>query len=169
MNFPDRKELTNKKVEELKRKGLLMDDDPDKYIEEDGFDRSPQLEITEESKSYSWTRVYLSEEIDIEKGDDITLIYSPTGEELDIVFATYNKSSLTKDKDGDSVVDYDPEDDKKVLCLMVDIDKINTSIEIPFLRTLFRSGKWYEHQLLKRNDLKFMYKDNELDYYSVDF
>lgn len=169
MNFPDRKELKNKRIQELKSKGLLADKDPSMYIDDDGFDRSPEVKVTEESKSYSWARVYLSEEIDIEKGHSVTLEYTPTGEELDLVFATYNKSSQTKNKEGENVVDYDPEDDKKVLCLMVDIDQINTSREIPFLRTLFKSGKWYEHQLLKRSDLKFMYKDTELDYYSVDF
>lgn len=169
MSFPDRKELTNKKIQELKKKGLLMDENPNKYVEEDGFDRSVEMEVTEDSRSYSWTRLYLSEEVDIEKGDVVTLTYQPTGEQMELIFATYNKSSLTKDKYGEDVVDYNPEDDKKVLCLMVDIDEVNNNIEIPFLRTLFKASKWYDHQLLKRNDLKFEVNGEELDYYSVDF
>jgi len=167
MDFPDRKELKNKKIQDLKKKGLLMDENPNKYIEEDGFDRSVEMEVTEDSKSYSWTRLYLSDEADLEKGDIVTLTYQPTGEQMELIFATYNKSSLTKDQE--DVVDYNPEEDKKVLCLMVDIDEVNNNIEIPFLRTLFKSSKWYDHQLLKRNELKFEVKGEELDYYSVDF
>jgi hypothetical protein len=167
MDFPDRKELKNKKIQDLKKKGLLMDENPNKYIEEDGFDRSVEMEVTEDSKSYSWTRLYLSDETDLEKGDIVTLTYQPTGEQMELIFATYNKSSLTKDQE--DVVDYNPEEDKKVLCLMVDIDEVNNNIEIPFLRTLFKSSKWYDHQLLKRNELKFEVKGEELDYYSVDF
>lgn len=168
MKFPDRKDLKNKKIQKLKEKGLLVDEDPNKYVEDDGFDRSPEIKITEESKYYSWTRLYLSEKVEIEKGDVINLTYQPTGEEMELIFATYNKSSLNKNKE-DEVVNYDFEDDKKVLCLMVDIKEVENNIEIPFLRTLFKESKWYEHQLLKRNDLKFEVNGEELDYYSVDF
>jgi len=172
MNFPSREELSDKskkKIEELKKKGWLVDQ-PNSYIDEDGFNRSVNFEVTEESKIYSWSRVYLTEEFDgLVSGDVITITYVPTGEKLNLTFATYNKKGLVKDNE--SVVGYNPDDDKKVICLMVDINEVNTDNSIPFLRTLFKSGRWYQHQLLKRTDLTFecLEKNMVLDYYSVDF
>jgi hypothetical protein len=54
---------------------------------------------------------------------------------------------------------------------MVDERIINTSDEIPFIRTLFKSGIHYEYQLMKREELKFILEKNELvlDYYDCDF
>ena len=36
------------------------------------------------------------------------------------------------------------EDDKKVLCLMIDEKTVNFSEEIPFIRTLFKTGRHFE-------------------------
>ncbi|CAG7580259.1 MAG: hypothetical protein SLAVMIC_00326 [uncultured marine phage] len=172
MQFPSRDELQDKKnsrIEELKKRGLLVDE-PTKYIDDDGFDRSVETQVTEESKSFSWSRIYLSEEYDLESGDTITITYTPTGESLDVTFATYDKKGLNKDQEGKIVVDYTPEDDKKVICLMIDTNQVNADITIPFIRTLFKSSKWYQHQMLKRTDLKFECKEKniQLDYYSAD-
>src|SRR5690606_32402188 len=105
----------------------------------------------------------------IQKGDEIRVKYNPTGEYIDLTFATYNKKGMDRDKIG--ITDYISGDDKTVLCLMVDIEEVNKSINIPFLRTLFKSSKWYQHQLLRRTDLSFIIKENnqEFEYFSVDF
>jgi hypothetical protein len=54
---------------------------------------------------------------------------------------------------------------------MVDERVVNFSNEIPFIRTLFKTGRYYEYQLVKRNELLFVNKRNGviLDYYDCDF
>lgn len=174
MKFPSREELEIKKakrIQELKDRGLLIDE-PIKYIDEDGFDRSVEFEVAEESKIYSWIRLYMSDEVDdMISGDVVKITYVPTGESTEVTFATYNKVGLNKDG-GETVIDYNQEEDKKVLCLMVDINEINSDTSIPLLRTMFKGSKWHQHQLLKRNDLKFECEEKGIvfdTYYSVDF
>ena len=127
--------------------------------------------IVEEQKIYFWIRLYLSEEDpNIEVGDDIVLEWTPTGEKLDTKFIAYGKSGLEKDHQGE-VVNYNPEDDKKVLCLMIDEKMVNFNENIPFIRTLFKTGRHYEYQLVRRDELIFVNKKNGhiLDYYDCDF
>ena len=46
----------------------------------------------EKQKVYFWIRVYLSEEVpELEPGDDITIKYMPSGEELITKFICYSK------------------------------------------------------------------------------
>lgn len=127
--------------------------------------------IIEEQKIYFWIRLYLSEEDqNIQRGDDIVITYNPSGEELVTKFICYGKSGLERDHN-DEVINYNPDDDKKVLCLMVDENVINYSEEIPFIRTLFKTGRHYEYQLMRRDELLFINKRNGfiLDYYDCDF
>jgi hypothetical protein len=127
--------------------------------------------IIEEQKIYFWIRLYLSEEDqNIQIGDDIVITYNPSGEELVTKFICYGKSGLERDHN-DEVINYNPDDDKKVLCLMVDENVINYSEEIPFIRTLFKTGRHYEYQLMRRDELLFINKRNGfiLDYYDCDF
>lgn len=127
--------------------------------------------IIEEQKIYFWIRLYLSEEDqNIQIGDDIVITYNPSGEELVTKFICYGKSGLERDHNGE-VINYNPDDDKKVLCLMVDENVINYSEEIPFIRTLFKTGRHYEYQLMRRDELLFINKRNGfiLDYYDCDF
>lgn len=127
--------------------------------------------IIEEQKIYFWIRLYLSEEDqNIKIGDDIVITYNPSGEELVTKFICYGKSGLERDHNGE-VINYNPDDDKKVLCLMVDENVINYSEEIPFIRTLFKTGRHYEYQLMRRDELLFINKRNGfiLDYYDCDF
>ena len=123
------------------------------------------------SKIYFWTRVYLKEENpNIEIGDEVTLRWTNSGEELKTQFITYGKQGLEKDHE-DELTNYNPEDDKKVLCLMVEEEVINKSEEIPFIRTLFKLGRHYEYQLVKRDELVFTIDKNGiiLDYFDCDF
>lgn len=135
------------------------------------YDENPSVKIVDEQKVYFWIRLYISEESpNIEIGDDIIIHWEPSGEELVTKFICYGKKGLERDYN-DQVVNYNTEDDHKVLCLMVDERVINFSEEIPFIRTLFKTGRHYEYQLVKRTDLLFINKRNGLviDYYDCDF
>ena len=79
-------------------------------------------QIIEKQKVYFWIRLYLREEDQIlDPNDTVNIRYTHSGEILETKFICYNKSILTQDADP-NVVNYNPEDDKKVLCLMVDAD-----------------------------------------------
>jgi hypothetical protein len=69
------------------------------------------------------------------------------------------------------MTNYNPEDDKKCLCLMIDSKMVNFNNDIPFIRTLFKTGYHYEYQLVKREDLQFIIDKNSviLDYFECDF
>ena len=151
--FPSRKSLKNKIVD---------------AISDDMFDT--KMTVLEEQKEYVWIRVYTNNEYDVDRGDDIRMTYVDSGEYIDMPFATYEKKGMYKDNDNE-VVNYTDEFDKKVMCLMVDIKVINTSEDIPFVRTLFKSSRHFEHQLLRRTDLIFTHqKTGEIiEYYSVEF
>ena len=129
---------------------LNLDLDEIDFISED-FD-SIRTKV-DKQKVYFWIRVYLKEETKIEPGDDIIIKYSYSGEELTTKFICYAKTGgLTTEIA--NIVNYNSEDDVKVLCLMVDEEKINyESEDIPFLRKLFRIGRFFEYELLRRSDL----------------
>lgn len=123
------------------------------------------------AKIYFWTRVYLKDENpNVEIGDYVTLRYTTSGEELKTQFFAYGKSGLEKDHD-DELINFNSEDDKKVLCLMVEEQVVNESENIPFIRTLFKLGRHYEYQLVKREELQFVVDKNGiiLDYFDCDF
>ena len=135
------------------------------------YDQNPSVIIIDEQKVYFWIRLYISDEdVNIEVGDDISIQWTPSGEELVTKFICYGKKGLQKDYNNE-VVNYNSEDDKKILCLMVDEKFVNFSEEIPFIRTLFKTGRHYEYQLVKRNELIFVNKRNGIiiDYYDCDF
>jgi len=126
--------------------------------------------VTEEQKIYFWIRLYLRDDnINLEIGDDVIIKYTPSGEELITKFICYDKKGLSKDY-MDEVTSYNAEDDKKILCLMIDTKQVNFNDNIPFIRTLFKTGYHYEYQLMKRDELQFI-TDNGivLDYFDCDF
>ena len=136
----------------------------------DDVSQDPEVEITPE-KVYFWTRVYMKEENpNINIGDTITIKYLPSGEELKTQFITYGKSGLERNHD-DELINFNPEDDKKVLCLMVDEKEINNSENIPFIRTLFRLGHHYEYNVMRRDELTFTNEKNGIiiDWFDCDF
>ena len=136
----------------------------------DDISQDPEVEITPE-KVYFWTRVYMKEENpNISIGDIITIKYLPSGEELKAQFITYGKNGLERNHE-DELVNFNPEDDKKVLCLMVDEKDINESESIPFIRTLFRLGHHYEYNVMRRDELIFTSDKNGImiDWFDCDF
>jgi hypothetical protein len=127
--------------------------------------------VTEEQKVYFWIRLYLKDEnINAEIGDDISINWKLSGEKLITKFICYGKTGLSKDHQ-DEMTNYNPEDDKKCLCLMIDSKMVNFNNDIPFIRTLFKTGYHYEYQLVKREDLQFIIDKNGmiLDYFECDF
>ena len=130
----------------------------------------PAMKVVEEQKVYIWIRLYLKEESDSQIGDDIFMTYSQSGEQLETKFICYGKTDMSKDYN-DEIVNYNPEDDKKILCLMVDQDKINKGTNIPFIRTLFKSSIHYQYQLVKRDELLFINSrtGETLDYFDCDY
>lgn len=136
----------------------------------DDVSQHPEVEITPE-KIYFWTRVYMKEENpNIEVGDYINIKYLPSGEELKTQFITYGKTGLERDHD-DELTSYNSEDDKKIICLMVDEKEINESTNIPFIRTLFKLGHHYEYNVMRRDELIFTNDRNGvlIDWFDCDF
>ena len=129
----------------------------------------PDMKILEEQKVYIWIRLYLKEESDVEIGDDIFMTYTPSGEKLETKFICFGKEGMEKDNDG--LVNWNSEENKKVLCLMVNQDKINKGTDIPFIRTLFKTGIHYEYQLVRRDELLFINSrtGETLDYFDCDY
>jgi hypothetical protein len=137
----------------------------------DSVDQNVVSKVTEEQKVYFWIRLYLKDEnINAEIGDDISINWKLSGEKLITKFICYGKTGLSKDHQ-DEMTNYNPEDDKKCLCLMIDSKMVNFNNDIPFIRTLFKTGYHYEYQLVKREDLQFIIDKNGmiLDYFECDF
>jgi len=130
----------------------------------------PAMKVLEEQKVYVWIRLFLKEESDVEIGDDIFMTYTPSGEKLETKFICYGKTDMGKNHD-DEIINYNPDDDKKVLCLMVDQEKINKGTNIPFVRTLFKISIHYQYQLVKRDELIFVNSrtGKTLDYFDCDY
>jgi hypothetical protein len=130
----------------------------------------PAMKIVEEQKVYIWIRLYLKEESNVQVGDDIFMTYKPSGEKLSTIFVCYGKTDLGKDHE-DEMINYNPEDDKKILCLMVNQDTINKGVDIPFIKTLFKTSIHYQEQLMKRSDLLFINSrtGETLDYFDCDY
>ena len=128
------------------------------------------MKVIEEQKIYIWIRLFLKEESNVEIGDNIFMTYTPSGEKLETKFICYGKTDMGKDHD-DEIINYNPDDDKKVLCLMVDQEKINKGTDIPFIRTLFKISIHYQYQLLKRDELIFVNSrtGETLDYFDCDY
>lgn len=148
----------------------------------DEVDQTSSLKVVEEQKVYFWIRLYLKEEdLNLEIGDDIVITYDPLAslgkeivsdykEELVTKFVCYSKKGLDRNHD-DELVNYSNEDDNKIICLMVDERVVNFGEGINFIRTLFKTGRHYEYQLVRRDELLFINKRNGiiLDYYDCDF
>lgn len=158
--------LTNKHYDSLIETAIKIDTTK---LSND-VDTTPISVVSEKQKVYVWYRVYLKEEdidININVGDDVSIIWKD--EKLTSKFICYGKTGMNRDFD--HIVRFDSEDDKKILCLMVDLEVINESEEIPFIRTLFKAGKHYEYQLFKREELKFIIDstNEEIKYYDINF
>lgn len=174
--FPDRKEIL-KKIKEQKSsylssiiedvKSINLEDIDYDSIGEDQF--QPRMEIKEKQKEYFWIRLFTKEEIKIEKEDKVIIVDNVNDEKLETIFMFYSKKNSIRDFDN-SVVNFDSEEDKKCLILMIDSEKINSNSDhIPFIRTLFKSSRWYEQSVIRIEDLDFILNGQKIEYYRVDF
>jgi hypothetical protein len=142
-------------------------DESDNWIE----DKTISSKVIDDQKVYFWIRLYLKDEnVNILPGDDIVIKYTLSGEELKTKFICYGKQGLLKDN-GELITQYNSEDDKKTLCLMIEEKLVNWNDKIPFIRTLFKTGRHYEFQLIKRDELQFIIDKNNiiLDWFDSDF
>jgi len=108
----------------------------------------------EKQKVYYWIRLYLKDELsDIKIGDDFNITYVFSGETLSGKFIAFGKKNLNRDLDN-VIVNYDPEDNPKCLCIMVDEEEMKSE-KIPFIRTLFKTSTYFEYQVYRREELTF--------------
>lgn len=118
------------------------------------FRENLELKILQEQLEYYWIRVYTKEEYDLKPGTLFTLSHLPTGEQLELIFTNYDKVGKTGVQSQD-LEEYEAEEDKKALCLLVNMTDLYKNDDVNFIRTLFRNSKYYEERLLKRRDLVF--------------
>ena len=122
----------------------------------DDVDQGPKSSQVEKQMVYIWIRLYIKEELsDIKEGDDFTIRYDLTGEELKTKFICFGKKNSFKDAEDFNQIQMTEEDDTKILCLMINEDEIQIGEGIPFLRTLFKISKHYTLQVYNREDLVF--------------
>jgi len=167
--FPDRKELAKRRsyrdniIEQAKSIDI-------EKVDYKNVDFGPQNKVIEEQKVYFWIRIYLKEEMDVELNTDIYIKYKPSSECLIAKFICYAKKGHEKDMQ-QNVVNYTPEDDKRILCLMVDSDRIDKKSEdIPFIRSLFRISRWYSPQILRFSEFSITdINDRDFEFYDIDF
>jgi hypothetical protein len=167
--FPDRKELAKRRSYRDNIIETAKNIDVEK-IDYKNVDFGPQNQIIEQQKVYFWIRIYLKEEMDVQPNTDITLTYTPENESLQTKFICYAKKGHEKDKQQD-VVNYNSEDDKRILCLMVDADRIDKhSDDIPFIRTLFKITRWYQPQILRLSEIKITdSNERDFEFYDIEF
>ena len=137
----------------------VSDVDYSTYTEDDF---KPRNQIVEKQKVYFWIRLYLKEEMDISPNTELKITYFESGESLNVKFVCYAKKGHEKDQDP-NIAKYNNEDDKKVLCLMIDSDDLDkNSNNIPFIRTLFKTSRYYKPQRLRLVDLPISMPDGTL-------
>lgn len=165
--FADRKELIKQSykenlVEQIKSIDL-------EKVDYSNVDFKPRNQIVEKQKVYFWIRVYLHNELNIDPNTDINIKYLVSGETLVAKFICYAKQGTEKNMN-ENVINYNPEDDKRVLCLMIDSDRIDRNSEdIPFIRSLFRVSRWYSPQILKLSELEISFNNSVIEYFDIDF
>lgn len=165
-NFPNRKSLKKSLLGQIQS---LNSEDYD-YKKVSDADYLPTSKVVEKQKSYFYIRIYLNEEnTNIKQNDDVIIHYMPYEEKLSTKFIAYGKLGNDKDS-GEDLSNYVAEDNKKVLCLMIDTDKINyDSEDIKFIRTLFRQSRYFQYQMFRSDEFEIVVDNNPLNYYDIDF
>ena len=133
-------------------------------------DNDLQVKEIEKQKVYLWIRILLKDVVeDLQTGDDFEITYLPKKEKITSKFIAFGKRNLNRDLDN-AVINYDPEDDTKILCLMVDESQLESN-RIPFIRSLFKTSKYFEYQVYRRVDLEFRNTRTQqvYEYLDVDF
>ena len=166
--FPSRGQIQKNYQDTIIEQAQKINLDKVDFSNEEQF--KPRQQVIEKQKIYFWIRVYLHDEIEIEPNTDVFLTYTLSGEKLETKFICYAKKGLDKDRDP-NIINYNPDDDRKVICLMVDTGRIDKhSQDIPFIRTLFRTSRHYQPQILKLSEISITDSSGrEFDYFDIDF
>ena len=171
-DFPTRQEILSNKSNLSYQERLIeqaKNIDTEK-IDFESSDFKPRQKVIEKQKIFRWSRLFIKEEIsDLKVNDTINISHSITGELLETTFICYAKKNLEKDSD-ENIVAFTGEEDKKILCLMIDTENLESD-KVKFIRTLFQNTRWYEFQLLKRTELKFINTrtGENIEYFDVTF
>jgi hypothetical protein len=117
------------------------------------FEEGTKILEIEKPKEYFWIRLLLSDDSNIELNPDdrLKITWLLSNESLECIFLSYGKKNISKDYDG--ITEYDSEFDTNQLILMIDSNHMERN-DIPFLRTIFKSSKYFEFQAFNRNNLK---------------
>ena len=136
----------------------------------EGEDFQPHMRIIQKQKTYFWIRLYIKNEIDIKPETKINIVFNDGEEKLETYFMYFGKKGIERDSDG-QIINFNPEDDKKVLCLLIDSDKVDRDNEdIPYIKTLFPLGKFFKPQYVRKYDFQFIIDGTEpIDFYDIDF
>jgi hypothetical protein len=169
ITFPERKSIVRSDthleniVEEAKKVDLTK-------VNFEGEDFHPQTKIIQKQKVYFWIRLYIKDEIDIKPETKINMVYNSGQETLETHFMYFGKKGFERDTQG-QIVNFNPEDDKKVLCLLIDSENINiNSNNIPYMRTLFPLGKFFQPQYIRKYDFTFDLEDGtQIDFFNIVF
>lgn len=167
--FPDRKSVVRSDVHLTK----IVDQAKSINLEKvsfEGEDFQPKTRIIQKQKIYLWMRLYLKEEIDIKPETKISVLYLDGQEMIETYFMFFGKKGLERDKQGE-IINFNPEDDRKILCLLVDAEKIDiNNADIPYMKTLFTLGKFYTPQYIKKYDFSFVLDDGkQIEFYDIEF
>ena len=173
MDFPERADLKK----EIKTSDYRTDmlDQLDTYLRESDSstwkdEPNVKIDIVERQKEFFWIRIYLPEEDDkLKTGDTVYISYKPTNEKLEMIFGGYEKEGLNRDHN-DEVINYVNEDDKSILCCMIDLNRVNKdSDDIPTVRTFFRNSRHYVEEIYRKTDIIISTEETEYDYKSISF
>jgi len=122
----------------------------------DDVDQDPKYNQVEKQIVYIWIRLYIKEELsDLKEGDNFSITYLESGEKMITKFICFGKKNSFKDSDDLNQIQMVGEDDMRCLCLMVNEEEIQSSEDIPFIRTLFKTSKHFQYQVYRREDLEF--------------
>lgn len=126
-----------------------------------------EVNIIEKSKTYFWIRLFTNNELEINPGDLVTINWNIYDEKIITKFLSYGKKGLEHDFDN-QITQGSLDDNKKILVLMVDSEEVNYSKEIPHLRTIFKLSHHYTENIIRHDELDFIYNDNLIEYYDLD-
>lgn len=165
-NFPDRKSIKKTLLGQLQ--GLNVEDFD--YSKVKDIDYVPSTKVVDKQKSYFYIRIYLNnEDSSIKQNDDVIIEYTPYSEKLTTKFIAYGKKGGDRDG-GEDLTNYESEDNKRVLCLMIDTDIINYDSEnIKFIRSLFRQSRYFQYQMFRKDEFEITHNGQKIDYYDIDF
>jgi hypothetical protein len=172
MDFPERKDINIKEYTNNDYKSSLLNDLQTilKDVDTNKWKEDPEVKINqiEKQKEFFWIRIYLKQEDEkLKKGDTLNITYTPYNESLEVIFGSYEKRGVNRNHE-DEIINFITEEDKKILCCMVDKDKVNSDSEnIPNLRTLFRNSKYYRETIFRKDELIIEFEDYQYEYGSL--